>query len=138
RAHEEDGVVVLDAAVRSWPPLKARCLRWDFPVFNPAPGLDETALRPDRPRRAKKDKGGDGGDGGGGNGVVAKRWTAERFVEAFVTAEPVSKVAILALAVEAGVSRREAKNLLAISEARCLIRKHEMPEDRRRAYYARS
>jgi len=136
RAHEEDGVVVLDAAVRSWPPLQARCLRWDFPVFNPAPGLDETALRPDRPRRPKKDKGGDGNHGG--DGVVAKRWTAERFVEAFVTAEPVSKVSVLALAVEAGVSRREAGNLLAASEARRLIRKHEVPEDRRRAYYAQS
>ena len=137
RAHEEEGVVVLDAAVRSWPPLKARCLRWNFPIFNPAPGLDETALRPDRPRRAKKDKGGDGNHGGDG-GVAAKRWTAERFVEVFVTAEPVSKVAILALAVEAGVSRREAGNLLAASEARRLIRKHEVPEDRRRVHYARS
>jgi len=138
RAHEEDGVVVLDATVRSWPPLKARCLRWNFPVFNPAPGLDETALRPDRPRRAKRDKGGDGGGGHGGDSGVAVRWTAERFVEAFVTAEPANKASIVALAVEAGVSRREANNLLAASEARRLIQKHEVPEDRRRAYYGRS
>jgi hypothetical protein len=55
RAHEEDGVAVLDAAVRSWPPIEPMCMRWDFPVFNPAPELDLTALRPDRPRRKPRE-----------------------------------------------------------------------------------
>ncbi len=33
RPHEEPGAVVVDAAVRSWPPIEPRCLRWEFPVF---------------------------------------------------------------------------------------------------------
>lgn len=27
RPHEEDGVAVLDAAVRSWPPIEPMCMR---------------------------------------------------------------------------------------------------------------
>jgi RecA-family ATPase len=33
RQHELDDVCVLDAAVRSWPPIEPICLRWTFPVF---------------------------------------------------------------------------------------------------------
>ncbi|MEM7630362.1 MAG: AAA family ATPase, partial [Planctomycetota bacterium] len=40
RPHEEDGVVVLDAAVRSWPPIEPTCLRWSFPVWNADRSLD--------------------------------------------------------------------------------------------------
>lgn len=33
REHEEQGVYVLDAAVRSFPPVKPMALRWQFPVW---------------------------------------------------------------------------------------------------------
>ena len=33
REHEEDGVFVLDAAVRSFPPVESLALRWDFPLW---------------------------------------------------------------------------------------------------------
>ncbi len=44
RPHEEENVVVLDAATRSWPPVSPVCLRWDFPIWRPALELDPTAL----------------------------------------------------------------------------------------------
>jgi hypothetical protein len=128
RAHEEDGVVVLDSAVRSWKPLEAMCLRWDFPVFNPAPDMDPTALRPERPRRRKESKGGD----------ARPQWTARRFAEAFFGAEPAGKASIVALAVEAGLSQRQANTLLASAEAQNLIRRREVEGDRRRACYVRA
>lgn len=54
RHHKDDGVVVLDAAVRSWQPVKPICLRFDFPLWYPDKTLDPSELRPDRPRREKK------------------------------------------------------------------------------------
>lgn len=53
RQHEEDGVVTLEAATRSWPPSAPICLRWDFPLWSPAPEFDPEKLRIDRPGRSK-------------------------------------------------------------------------------------
>ncbi|HOD83926.1 MAG: Regulatory protein RepA [Planctomycetes bacterium ADurb.Bin126] len=131
RAHEEDGVVVLDAAVRSWKPIEPMCLRWDFPVFNPAPDLDPAALRPERPRRRKENKGRDGGD-------AKPPWTARRFAEAFFSTEPAGKASVVALAVQAGLSQRQANTLLSAAEAQSLIRRQEVEGDRRRACYIRA
>ncbi len=131
RAHEEDGVVVLDAAVRSWPPMEARCLRWDFPVFNPAPDLDPAALRPERPRRRKENKGSDGSD-------AKPPWTARRFAEAFFSADPAGKASVVALAVEAGLSQRQANTLLSAAEAQNFIRRQEVEGDRRRVNFVRA
>ncbi len=60
RPHEEDGCVVLDAAVRSWPPVEPRCLRWTFPVWNPDDSLDPEALSVEGRRQEE------GGDARGG------------------------------------------------------------------------
>ncbi len=52
RPHEEDDAIVLDAAVRSWPPVQSRALRWTFPVWNPAgdigPSLTGVGTKYDR------------------------------------------------------------------------------------------
>jgi hypothetical protein len=109
RAHEQDGAVVLDAAVRSWPPLEALCLRWDFPVFTPAPDLDPAALRPERPRRRPKDA------AGGGNEtpkVKEKAWTPELFVNQFITTAHRTADTIIGEATGAGLSERKAKQML--------------------------
>jgi len=45
RPHEEPGHVVLDAAVRSWPPVEPMTLRWEFPVWVPAGDVDPTRLK---------------------------------------------------------------------------------------------
>jgi hypothetical protein len=56
RQHEEEEVVVLDAAVRSFPPLEPLCMRWTFPVWQVAQGLDPAALKdPRRPDAATED-----------------------------------------------------------------------------------
>lgn len=79
RAHQEPGVVVLDAAARSWPPVPARCLRWTFPAWTPADELDPAELRSERPGRAR----------GGGDGL-----SLDAFVSAAVASEPAARAEI--------------------------------------------
>lgn len=54
RPHEQPGAVVLEAVVRSWPPVEPIVLRWEFPVWRPAPDLDPRALRSEKPRRTAR------------------------------------------------------------------------------------
>lgn len=82
RPHEEEGVIVLDAAVRSWRPIDPACLRWSFPVWNYDPGLDPTQLKGEgRSKRAR------GADSSASNAAADPRmssdWTTERFVREF-------------------------------------------------------
>jgi hypothetical protein len=104
RPHEVPDAVVLDAAVRSWPPIEPICLRWQFPLWIPDHTLDPTALRPERPRRrqrpAKEPK------------PEPVEWTSEQFVEKFITAEPQGIDAIYDPAGKEGLSKRKAKELL--------------------------
>ena len=103
RPHEEEGCVVLNAAVRSWPPVDATVFRWQFPVWMPEPDLDPARLRrPYRRSRTKSDE----------RKSAAAKWTSERFVEAFVTEEPKTKTNIIDSAVECGLSERNAEKLL--------------------------
>lgn len=106
RPHEEPGAVVLEAAVRSWPPVEPMTLRWLFPVWKAAPDLDPTALRSDKPKR-KSD--------------TQNAWTPESFVAAFVTDEPRPRDAILAIAAEAGMAEWKAAKFLRQAEAQELI-----------------
>jgi len=105
RPHEEDGVVVLDAAVRSWPPLDAFCLKWDFPVWQPALDLDPMALRPERQRRRKEPREKKAA-------APKEEWDSDKFTEAFVTAEAQTRAAILEAAEKRGLSQRRAETLL--------------------------
>ncbi|OHB79739.1 MAG: hypothetical protein A2W31_04415 [Planctomycetes bacterium RBG_16_64_10] len=45
REHEDPDVVVLDAAVRSFQPVESLALRWDFPLWQPAPDVDPGKLK---------------------------------------------------------------------------------------------
>jgi hypothetical protein len=56
RPHEEDGVFVLEAALRSWAPVEPRCLRWEFPVWHPAEDLSPELLRRPEDRRKQAAK----------------------------------------------------------------------------------
>lgn len=49
REHEEEGAVVLSAAVRSFPPVPSVVLRWDFPVWHVDHAADPERLK--RPGR---------------------------------------------------------------------------------------
>jgi hypothetical protein len=98
RPHNEPGVVVLDAAVRSWPPIEPVCLRWDFPVWHVDESHDPNELKTDKPA-SKAGKGG-------------SDWTPLRFASAFVAETPRTRTAIIEMAVSAGLSGHMADKLL--------------------------
>ena len=45
RQHEEPDCVVLDAALRSFPPIEPVVLRWNFPLWSPDDSLDPGQLK---------------------------------------------------------------------------------------------
>jgi hypothetical protein len=105
RPHAEDKVVVLDAAVRSWPPVEPICLRWDFPTWTPAPDLDASDLRTLKPRRrATPDD--------ANPKPPEPPWTARRFADTFGKPEPRARGAIVEAARGAGLPDRKATSLL--------------------------
>jgi hypothetical protein len=110
RPHEQEGVVVLDAAVRSWQPPSPMCLRWDFPVFNPALDLDPTMLRPERQRRSTARKEVEP------PAPKAPQWDAEMFVSSFLSGEGRQMDTIINTAVGKGLSQAAAKRLLSQAE----------------------
>jgi hypothetical protein len=111
RPHQEDNAVVLDAAVRSWPPVDARCLRWAFPVWEPAPDLDPLALRELRPRK-RKAEGAEQPEK-----VPEPPWNARRFADTFGRPEPKARDAILEEARGAGLADSKAEKLLKAAQA---------------------
>ena len=117
RPHEEPDCVVLDAAVRSWPPIEPRVLRWTFPVWTPDDSLDPAALRPERPRRRAT---GDA-EAKGATKPPEPAWDASRFATAFVGETPVAATALVQAAMDAGLSGRKANRLLKQAEADGLI-----------------
>lgn len=111
RPHETEGAYVLEAAVRTWAPVPPLCLRWQFPVWNPAPDLDPAALRPERPRRRQTKE----------PEAPPKVWTAEDFVAAFIGAAPKPKASIFEAATAAGLSKKRAADLLQAAEGNSQI-----------------
>ncbi|MBS3822105.1 MAG: AAA family ATPase, partial [Phycisphaerae bacterium] len=53
RPHQEDGIVVLDCAVRSWPPIEPMALARKGPLFEPVDEVDTSALLGAAKPRAK-------------------------------------------------------------------------------------
>jgi hypothetical protein len=49
RDHEEEGHAVVNAALRSFPPLEPIVLKWEFPLWHPVDDLDPSALA--KPRK---------------------------------------------------------------------------------------
>lgn len=117
RPHEQDDVAVLDAAVRSWPPVSPRCLRWTFPVWTPDDSLDPALLRPERPRRRPKGE----FETKATKAPAEPEWTAQRFAEAFVTNEPLLKATIIKTAKATGLSERRSNLLLTECESEGMI-----------------
>ena len=96
RPHEEEGCVVLDAAVRSWPPVEPRCLRWTFPVWNPDDSLDPEALKVEGRKRKREKQ------------PAEEPWTVERFANEFLGEDATPRAEILLRATSAGLSERKA------------------------------
>ena len=98
RPHEQDGAVVLDAALRSFPPIKPLALRWDYPLWKIDSDIDPNDLREPGAKKKKPDE--------------AAPWTPVTFVAAFIDAEPRTKAAIMLLADGKGLSERKSMLLL--------------------------
>jgi hypothetical protein len=115
RPHEEPGAVVLEAAVRSWPPVEPLALRWTFPIWSPAAELDPTRLRVEKPKRSKH-------PAAPPERAEAPGWTVERFVSQFITDEPIGKPEIREAAKdEPHLSWRRVADFLEIAETRGLV-----------------
>ncbi len=117
RPHAEPNCAVLEAAVRSWPPVEPRVLRWTFPVWTPADELDPQQLRIDpfgqRSKKAVETK----------EGPVAK-WTPELFVETFLSETCQPGDDILDAAEDTGLSERQTRKLLRAAVRKGLIHQH--------------
>ncbi|MCL4199306.1 MAG: AAA family ATPase [Phycisphaerales bacterium] len=114
RPHEEPGIVVLDAAVRSWAPIEPVCLRWSFPVWNVDVSLDPANLRKEKGSKRKEDK--------PSEPAKKPQWTAEMFVKEFIGREPLSKPEIReATQNKPGLSWRRTNDLLQIAEKRGMV-----------------
>ncbi|MEP0848356.1 MAG: bifunctional DNA primase/polymerase [Phycisphaerae bacterium] len=119
RPHEEPGAVVLEAAVRSWPPVEPMALRWLFPLWKAAPDLDPAELRGEK--RKVKDN-------------AQAEWSVDAFVQAFVTTEVRPRDVVLGNARAAGLSAWRATCLLREAEARGLIHRHAKGRNRPSGY----
>ncbi len=102
RPHEEPGAVVLEAAVRSWPPVEPMALRWLFPLWKAAPDLDPALLKSEKPKRKTKPD----------DTEVPADEQVRDFVTRFLSDEPKSRSTILREATAAGLSGRHAQKLL--------------------------
>ena len=107
RPHEDDGAVVLDAAVRSWPQVAPVGLRWEFPIFQVDPGLDTTQLRRESGRRGKADP----------DKPTSTALDSAGFAAKFLTDKPIPKSSILDRVRGDGFSERQAKSMLERAES---------------------
>jgi hypothetical protein len=131
REHNEDNCVVLDARVRSFKPVAPIVLRFDYPVWTLAPDLDPEALKTGRASRiadtaeSRAQK------------VKPEPWTVARFVQQFLTSEPLDKAVIVARARQLGLKNREITDLLAIGQTEHVIFRWSF-EGNRSVYLANS
>ncbi|MEW6198071.1 MAG: bifunctional DNA primase/polymerase [Planctomycetota bacterium] len=102
RPHEEPGAVVLEAAVRSWPPIEPMALRWLFPLWKAAPDLDPALLKNEKAKRKAKPD----------DAELPPDDQVRDFVGRFLGDEPKSRSTILREATAAGLSGRQAQKLL--------------------------
>ncbi len=131
RAHAEDDAAVLSGVVRSFPPFAPFCMRWQFPMWYVADELDPSELR-QAPRRKPKAKPEEPPAEPEPPAIV---WTPKMFADAFVTNEPTTKTAIIAMAEDHDLAERRAQKLLELAESQHLIHRWDMGRDQR-TYYA--
>lgn len=114
REHEEENCVVLDAAVRSWPPIEPVVLRWQFPVWEIDESLDPSELKQGGRRRSRREKKAEQAKPAA---PKPQPWTPERFVTQFVGKRPKTKGEIM-MEVESaeGLTKTNARTLLTAGE----------------------
>ena len=56
RQHEQDNVAVIEAVVRSWPPVNPIAIRWTFPAWELDSGADPRKIQRSRERTSRENK----------------------------------------------------------------------------------
>lgn len=124
RRHEEEDAVVMEAVVRSWPPLEPRCLRWGFPLWHPADELSPDALKKE-PGKKTSEKHED---------CEAPDYSPESFAKIFVCEKPRSMARILEDAEVEGLSTRRIRRLIELAESERLIFRWNLGPGKIKAY----
>ena len=101
RPHEEDGIVVLEAAVRSFPPIEPLALRWTFPVWQPEYGVDTSKLQGNLTKQQQKQQNSD-------------KEGFTKIMDAIAADGPATQSALVR---RTGISRARIQRLLAMLEA---------------------
>jgi hypothetical protein len=109
RQHEEENLVVLEAAARSWPPTEPIALQWQWPLFIPVAEVDTSALM-GTAKSAKRER---------------KAPALEEFVETCVgNQDPCSERAVVYAARQVhGMTKRAAEDMLAVAREKGLVQK---------------
>jgi hypothetical protein len=110
RPHEEEGAAVMEAVVRSFPKPEARCFRWAYPIWVPAPDLDPTQLKREKPRKSRT------AEPAKAPTPPADTWDVPKFVARFLSAEGQTEATIMVAAKAAGISGTFAKQLLTVAQ----------------------
>ncbi len=109
RQHEEENLVVLEAAARSWPPTEPIALQWTWPLFIPVAEVDTSALM------------------GTAKAQPAKKPSPplDVFVETCVgNQDPCSERAVVYAAQQThGMTKRAAEDMLALAREKGLVEK---------------
>lgn len=134
RQHEEDNVMVLDAAVRSWAPVASRCYRWEFPIWTPADDLDPTKLRRGNKRGKVKEEIEATVDPFADKPAEAPTTPAD-FVAKYLGTDPRSAIVITSNATLDGMSERQADRLLKAASGTGLCHRWKIRGDTK-AHYA--
>ncbi len=121
RPHEVDGAVVLEAAVRSWPPVAKVGLRWEFPAFRVDPSLDTSQLRRENGRRSKSEP----------NKPTSTALDSKAFAAKFLTEKAIPKASIIDRVRGDGFSERQAKTLLERAECEGHAYRHQLDKHNR-------
>jgi hypothetical protein len=110
REHEEEGAIVVQAAVRSWKPLAPFVIRWNDPGWVRDYDLDPSRVKqPQRSRKAAKPPAEEPDKPG-------RTWTVQEFADEFVGPTPVIAEEIIERATKVGHGRGQAKSFLKRAE----------------------
>jgi hypothetical protein len=133
REHEQEGVFVADAAVRSFEKISPFCLKWLFPLWLPVPddaGLDPADLKPPTQRRRKRSQPKTDSE------PRPEPRTAKWFSDQFISDVPAPRAAIIDDAVAAGLSNKQAERLFDRALAKGYAHPRKCPNDKRKIVYA--
>ena len=116
REHETEDCITVDAVARSWPQPKSFVIRKAFPLWK----RDET-LDPSSMKKAKAGRPSHGAKAPVTPVIPAAPITVDDFVKAYVYPAPRKKELIIADAIDAGISKAVATQLLSRAESKGLI-----------------